>query len=675
MTGKFFQIFCHKKFSNEGRTFRECIARLAKKLATEISDPQNLESFVACKLIPLDKCPGIRPIGIGETLRRVVGKVISWVVKTDAMIAAGPLQVAAGIKSGAEGTIHAIRELFEEDDDSEALILIDAQNAFNSMNRAAALHNIQIICPEVSTYVINTYRSPPRLIIKGDKNIGDEISSFEGTTQGDNLGMTFYCLGILPILRNLKTLIDSDNLTLKQAWLADDACAVGKLEHIRVWFDNLIKLGVKYGYYINESKSWLIIKDRELLDTAKAVFAGTDVQFTTEGKRHLGACVGSSNFKNKYCSDMVSKWCKEVELLAEIAKFHPHSAYCGYVNGYQHKYTYYFRTIPGFEEYVKPLDDILTYVFIPTLFGGPISKVERELIALPTRYGGLGIHELAEKAPRDFTASKTITGKLSSVIKAQENCVPNDSKHLISIIKQSNEDYYQKQVESIKRRVSPQVKRAIEIGNEKGSSNWLIALPLEAQGFVLNRTEFTDALNLRYYREIKGLPSSCACGAQFNITHALNCKKGGFIHMRHDNLRDLNAKLLAKVQNDVEVEPKLLPIPNNVAARGNVSEEARLDVRARGFWRPAQNAFFDVRVTNPFCATSMKSSLARVHDNHEREKKLHYNYRVMNIDQGTFTPLIYTVFGTVGKECDKYYKHLCQKIADKQNERYSNIIN
>ena len=46
----------------------------------------------------------------------------------------------------------------------------------------------------------------------------------------------------------------------------------------------------------------------------------------------------------------------------------------------------------------------------------------------------------------------------------------------------------------------------------------------------------------------------------------------------------------------------------------------------------------------------------------------------MNVDQGTFTPLVYTVFGTVGKECDKFYKHLCQKIADKQNERYCDII-
>ena len=428
---------------------------------------------------------------------------------------------------------------------------------------------------------------------------------------------------------------------------------------------------------MNQSKSWLIIKDEKLLQKAKDIFAGTEVQFTTEGKRHLGACVGSQKFKHQYCTDLVAKWCKEVEHLAEIAKFHPHSAYSGYVHSYQHKYTYYFRTIPGFEEYVKPLDDILTYVFLPTLFGGPISTVERELVALPTRFGGLNVHIPSIKAPRDFAASQTITEKLVNVIKAQGDCVPDDSNQLISLIKQSNEDFYNKQVECIKRRVSPAVKRAIEVSNEKGSSSWLIALPIEAQGFVLNKTEFTDGLNLRYHRELRGLPPTCACGAKFDITHALNCKRGGFIHMRHDNLRDLNIKLLAKVQNDVQKEPPLQPIPNSVAThmRGNTSQEARLDIRARGFWRNTQNAFFDVRVTNPFCATSMKHSLARVCDNHEREKKNEYNNRVINVEGGTFTPLVYTVFGTVGKECDKFYKHLCQKIANKCNEKYDDIIN
>ena len=69
----------------------------------------------------------------------------------------------------------------------------------------------------------------------------------------------------------------------------------------------------------------------------------------------------------------------------------------------------------------------------------------------------------------------------------------------------------------------------------------------------------------------------------------MTCKKGGFVTMRHDNIRNFEANLLRRVCNDVEVEPRLQPVEN---------DEARLNIRARGFWRPGQSAFFDVRVTN-----------------------------------------------------------------------------
>ena len=67
--------------------------------------------------------------------------------------------MCAGHKSGSEAAIHAMRELFEHDN-SEAVLLIDSSNAFNFLNRAAALHNIRVLCPSIATYAINTYREP-----------------------------------------------------------------------------------------------------------------------------------------------------------------------------------------------------------------------------------------------------------------------------------------------------------------------------------------------------------------------------------------------------------------------------------------------------------------------------------------------------------------------------------
>lgn len=75
-----------------------------------------------------------------------------------------------------------------EADITDAVLLIDASNAFNSLNKAVALHNTRILCPFISTYAINTYREPARLFVVG----GNELTSTDGTTQGDPLAMSLY---------------------------------------------------------------------------------------------------------------------------------------------------------------------------------------------------------------------------------------------------------------------------------------------------------------------------------------------------------------------------------------------------------------------------------------------------------------------------------------------------
>ena len=120
----------------------EEIAAFARKIASEVTDPYCLEAYVACRLIPLNKNPGIRPIGVGEVLRRIVGKSVAWALRDEVQTAAGPLQMSSGLQGGAEAAIHTIREIFHSDN-SDAVILVDATNAFNNLNRMVALHNIQ----------------------------------------------------------------------------------------------------------------------------------------------------------------------------------------------------------------------------------------------------------------------------------------------------------------------------------------------------------------------------------------------------------------------------------------------------------------------------------------------------------------------------------------------------
>ena len=126
-----------------------------------------MEAYIAGRLIPLNKNPGedeiqVRPIGVGEVMRRIVGKVISWCLSDEIQAAAGPLQVSAGLKGGAEAAIHAMKEIYDLES-TDAVILVDAANAFNRLNRKVALHNMQYLCPEFAIVLINTcllYTSP-----------------------------------------------------------------------------------------------------------------------------------------------------------------------------------------------------------------------------------------------------------------------------------------------------------------------------------------------------------------------------------------------------------------------------------------------------------------------------------------------------------------------------------
>lgn len=215
--------------------------------------------------------------------------------------------------------------------------------------------------------------------------------------------------------------------------------------------------------------------------------------------------------------------------------------------------------------------------------------------------------------------------------------------------------------------------RLMKQASEKGASSWLNVLPLSEQGFTLSKGEFRDAIALRYNSNISDLPSKCTCGEKYDINHALNCKRGGFVIMRHNNIRDFEANLLQKICNDVEREPSLQPLEGE-AIHGLEGDEARPDIRARSVWRNAQNAYFDVRVTNANSSSQHSTSLEKVLVKHENEKKRQYNDRIMNVEHGTFTPLVFSLNGGVGPEAAAFHKHVADRISEKHGEKYDKVM-
>ena len=308
------RILTSRVYGDCGKDLRIAMANATKSLCTESVIDESLEAFLACRLVPLDKQPGVRPIGVGEVLRRICGKTVMTVIKKDIIISSCKVQMCSGQKAGREAAVHAMRRVFESEE-AEVVLLVDASNAFNNINRQALLHNVNVVCPVFSNYVSNCYRTPARLFVIG----GVELSSKEGTTQGDPIGMAVYATGITPLLNDLMSILAEQD---KMAAFADDITATGKCRSLRTWWDNLATQGPHFGYFPQPKKSWLIVKEQNLADAVES-FRGSNIQITTEGERHLGAVIGSEGYKERYCKTLVEKWTEELSLLAQIAVTQP----------------------------------------------------------------------------------------------------------------------------------------------------------------------------------------------------------------------------------------------------------------------------------------------------------------------------------------------------------------
>ena len=376
------------------------LASFARRICTTYIDPSGLTAYTSCRLIPLDKCPGVRPIGIGEVVRRIIGKSVMRTIKHNLQEAVGSLQLCAGQDAGCEAAFHALKYIFTEDD-TEAVILVDATNAFNRLNRQVTLLNCQAICPSMSPILTNIYRNDSWLFVGGQC-----LKSKEGTTQGDPLAMAMYAIGTQPLIRRL------DGIA-KQVWYADDSAAGSSLERLRQWWDLLEEIGPLYGYFPNSSKTHVVTKP-EYAESAASIFQGTGIAISAVGRRYLGGALGSTSFVQIFIRKKVQEWVEEIKTLSEFAVTQPHAAYAAFVHGLSSRWNYLLRVTDWTEhsasELLQLLESTIRSQFIPALTGHALpGDLVRNLLALPARLGGLGlINPVAVSAEQHHT-SKVIS--------------------------------------------------------------------------------------------------------------------------------------------------------------------------------------------------------------------------------------------------------------------------
>ena len=197
---------------------------------------------------------------------------------------------------------------------------------------------------------------------------------------------------------------------------------------------------------------------------------------------------------------------------------------------------------------------------------------------------------------------------------------------------------------------------------------------MEEYGFVFNKSEFIDALCLRYNHPVKNIPKVCACGKPNSLDHSLICMKGGFVHLRHNQIRDLEIKMLREVCYDVKKEPPLLPLSGETLNRksANRAPDARADISARSVYNNLDKVLFDVRCFHDGAASNESSSDA--FKKHEDEKKRTYNQRILEVEKASFVPLIFSTSGGMGKEAELFHKRLAVLLSNKRGILYSEAM-
>jgi hypothetical protein len=717
------------RFGAESEQLRCALANLAEWMANGHPPWAAYRALMACRLVALDKSPGVRPVGIGEIYRRLLAKCVLMVVGHQATTAAGNLNLCAGLPAGIEGAVHAMTTAWsgeetevingapvpqqpilhagddagEEnqpapethhdtpthtqdtavatqphipdpdiDDDPTCALLMDARNGFNELGRKAMLWSVRHLWANGSRFAFNCYRHSAQLILRRKGHPGHTILSEEGVTQGDPLSMVLYGLALVPLATRLRDFAPE----LPQAWYADDYVMTGPCSLLGPTVALLARLGPERGYFPEPDKSIVIVRPQDRPATQHQL-QEYNFQYH-DGYRYVGGFIGTKASRDKWLLPQVQQWTEGVQTLARVARRFPQTAYAGLSKSLQSEWQYIHRVLPDCADAFQPVEDALRTSFLPAMFQEAEVGDLRPLLGLAVSNAGVGIPNPTLTSDDAHRTSVACTSHLSSTLRAGEQLDAHlHSQHVGTERRQCQRLRKEKEQASLKvllAAASQAQSRRLTRAKETGP--WLTAMPDTLNGTVLTADEFRDSLRLRYGLKPLALPDSCdGCGQRFSVGHAMTCKKGGLVLLRHNDVVEEWHELTAQALTPSAVSDEPL-IHTGQGGRGQgvpgTDPELRGDVAVHGFWRRGTTAIFDVRVTDTDAPTYRNQDPRKVLEKHEKEKKVKYGAACL-ARRRQFTPLVFSVDGLRGTEADAASKRLASRLAAKWKRTYSEV--
>ena len=443
------------------------------------------------------------------------------------------------------------------------------------------------------------------------------------------------------------------------------------------------------------------------------------MQFT-RGQRYVGGFVGSDDARERWLRPQVEKWAEAVRVLGRIAVHHPQAAYCGLAHSLQSEWQYLQRVVPGIGDAFGPVEEAICKDFLPKLFGvESITDDLRALTCFSVKRTGLGIPDPTTTAERCHdTSAETCEVLTASMVEGVGLSWTDHRKCARTAAARAKRDLMVTQEQELVARCAllSQVERH-RMQRRKKSGRWLTTIPATLNGTRLSCEEFRDNLRLRYEMTPENLQERCdGCGSKFSVGHALDCKCGGLVMVRHNDVTRTFGGMLQSAlgRSAVTYEPFIeygrTPSEREQAAaqdatadaanddaaggsdgdgergdgEGNTSartedqattmtgSEDRADVSGHGFWKPGFSCLFDSRVTNLDCRSQRHTDPDNVLARHEKLKKGKYLGRCLKMRRH-FTPLVYSCDGVPGTETAAAEKQLARLLAEKWTRDYSEM--
>ena len=518
---------------------------------------------------------GIRPIAVGETLRRIACKCVMRQVEPTLVSILTPHQLGCGVRAGVDAAVHSTRDTFSSASDSQIFLKLDIRNAFNTMRRDHIAECLRKYAPSLLITFVSCYSEPSYLAF------GEHILlSDEGLQQGDPLSPAYFCLGLHDVLSGLSS-------PSKTAYL-DDISLFGDVTTVLQDLKHLIPNCREIGLELNSTKCELTLfgeqpesptqQIHELLPDLKIVPA-SEVTL-------LGAAMGENSL-----DALLNSFLSSFKILQErLLKLSSHDALFLLRNSLSvPKLLHTLRTTPCFTRLnlLRDIDSMLLHA-LSSIINVKLSATQALQASLPVKLGGLGILSAEAIAPSAFLSSLHAADPTCQLISQEWQLTDNamydaalsqwKSQCSTSTVpseclnrqKSWSHPIHLQQADSLLSTADDHNRARLSACRVQGSGDWLHALPSTSLGLHLNNEQLRIAVSVRLGAPVSIDHTCVRCGslADGYGRHAFCCPKSTGRHLRHHLMNDVIDRAMHSIQMPTRLEPAGLCRDNNLKPDG-----------------------------------------------------------------------------------------------------------